>query len=114
MVNDSQFKSTPNKSTTSLANAIPQADERKTFSYNNCDDEENFPLNLSHSNEQTSELPTDSQVTDRIGGVDSQTTSLITADDKPGFFTKFLRRIMAAFKGHKIDVWPGRNTRSLV
>ena len=110
MVNGSQFKSTPNKSTTSLANAIPQTDERKTFPFNRCDEENPF-FNQSHSNEQTHELPTGSQTADKPPG-DDQTTAGIT--EKLGFFTKFFRRIMAAFQGHKIDVWPGQNPRSLI
>jgi hypothetical protein len=100
VVDDRKFKSTTNESVTSLADAVPQAEEQKIFSYNNCDDAGNS-LNPSQSNEQTPELPTDFQVA-------NQTTVIAN----PGFFTKFFRRLIALFQGHKIDVWPRQNSQS--
>jgi hypothetical protein len=105
-VDDSKFKSDTNKSVTSLADAIHQPDERKTFTYNNCHNaKESF--NATQSKDQIPELPTD--LTD-----ESPEPNQTAAIERPGFFTKTLRRIMALFQARKIDVWPGQNSQSFV
>ena len=108
VVDDSKFKSATNESATSLAAAIYQADERKTFPSTDCDDAKET-LTALQSNEQTPE-----QLTDLQSAEQSPAAGQTVAIERPGFFTKILRRIMALFQGNKIDVWPGQNSQSFV
>ena len=106
VVDDSKFKSATNESATSLAAAVYQADERKTFPSTDYDDAKE---SLLQSNEQTPDQLTDLQSAEQSPAV-GQTVAI----ERPGFFTKIMRRIMALFQGNKIDVWPGQNSQSFV
>ena len=110
MLDHIKFGSPTNTSATSLVDAIPQLDERKTFPCNNCNlgNAEESSI-LSHSKEERHELPTDLlELGEQPEG--GQTG----ANERPGFFSKVLRRMIGFFQGKKIDVCPRENSMCFV
>ena len=110
-VNDPKFESFTNTSVTSLADAIPQLDEQKTLPYGNCNVENAEKSSIvSVSKQESLELLTD------LPELEDQNTEAgqTGVNERPGIFTKILRRMIGLFQGRKIDICPQANSMSFV
>ena len=92
-------------SLTSLADAACEQDERKTFSNNSCPSENTRQPALGW--QSVDRTPTKSSLQEDEYSDSDQTRSI----ERPGLFTKILRRIIAVIQGRKNDVWPAENSQ---